>query len=136
MPPRAPPLQVLGDGAACCELVACVVRRHGRRLPIARFLQFDQPKRRLLRATERSRPGASAKPPNGRPAPLYARPPLGSGVSGAGRRRAVSAPPDLRCRLVVAFARLVHLVGALARPLAAGTSTVPGGAELVGHLRP
>ena len=22
-------------------LVACVVRRHGRRLPIARFLQFD-----------------------------------------------------------------------------------------------
>ncbi len=27
----------LGDGAACGELVACVVRRHGRRLPIARF---------------------------------------------------------------------------------------------------
>ena len=40
--------------------LACVVRRHGGRLPIARFLQFDQPKRRLLRATERSRPGASA----------------------------------------------------------------------------
>ena len=33
----------LGDGAARCELVACVVRRHGGRLPIARFLQFDQP---------------------------------------------------------------------------------------------
>ena len=32
----------LGDGAACCELVPCVVRRHGGRLPIARFLQFDQ----------------------------------------------------------------------------------------------
>ena len=32
----------LGDGAACCKLVARVVRRHSRRLPIARFLQFDQ----------------------------------------------------------------------------------------------
>ena len=42
----------------------------------------------------------------------------------------------LRCRLVVTFARPVDLVGALARPLAAGTSTVPGGAELVGHLGP
>ena len=33
----------LGDGVACCELVACVVRRHGRRLPVARFLQFHKP---------------------------------------------------------------------------------------------
>ena len=32
----------LGDGAAGGELVACVVRRHGGRLPIARFLQFDK----------------------------------------------------------------------------------------------
>ena len=32
----------LGDGAACGELVACVVRRHGGRLPIARFLQFHK----------------------------------------------------------------------------------------------
>ena len=32
----------LGDGAACGELVPRVVRRHRRRLPIARFLQFDQ----------------------------------------------------------------------------------------------
>ena len=32
--------------------------------------------------------------------------------------------------------RPVHLVGALACPLAAGTGAVPGGAELVGHLRP
>ena len=31
---------------------------------------------------------------------------------------------------------LVDLVGALARPLAAGAGAVPGGAELVGHLRP
>ena len=37
---------------------------------------------------------------------------------------------------VLAFARLVDLVGALTRPLAAGASAVPGGAELVGHLRP
>ena len=33
----------LGAGAAGCELVARVVRRHGGRLPIARFLQFHQP---------------------------------------------------------------------------------------------
>ena len=33
-------------------------------------------------------------------------------------------------------ARLVDLVGALARPAAAGTSAVPGGVELVGNLRP
>ena len=32
----------LGDSAACCKLVPCVVRRHGGRLPIARFLQFDE----------------------------------------------------------------------------------------------
>ena len=37
----------------------------------------------------------------------------------------MSALPDLRCRLVVAFARLVDLVGALARPLAAGAGAVP-----------
>ena len=42
----------------------------------------------------------------------------------------------LRCRLVVTLARLVHLVGALARPLAAGTSAVSGGVELVRNLRP
>ena len=42
----------------------------------------------------------------------------------------------LRCGAVLAFAGLVHLVGALARPLAAGAGAVPGGAELVGHLRP
>ena len=42
----------------------------------------------------------------------------------------------LRGGAVLAVARLVDLVGALARPLAAGTSAVPGGAELVGHLRP
>ena len=41
-----------------------------------------------------------------------------------------------RCGAVLAFPRLVHLVGALACPLAAGASAVPGGAELVGHLRP
>ena len=107
------------------------MRRHGGRLPIARFLQFDE-----AGGCERlsgCRPGASAKPPNGRPAPLYARPTLGSGVSGVGRR---APPPALRCGAVLTFARPVHLVGALARPLAAGASTVPGGAELVGHLRP
>ena len=38
--------------------------------------------------------------------------------------------------LVVTLARLVHLMGALARPAAAGTGAVPGGAELVGHFRP
>ena len=42
----------------------------------------------------------------------------------------------LRCRLVVTFARLVDLGGALARPLAAGTGAVPGGVELVRNLRP
>ena len=41
-----------------------------------------------------------------------------------------------RCGAVLAFPRLVHLVGALPCPLAAGTGAVPGGAELVGHLRP
>ena len=43
--PRLPARLVaeLGDSAACGELVACVVRRHGRRLPIARFLQFHKP---------------------------------------------------------------------------------------------
>ena len=46
------------------------------------------------------------------------------------RRRAGDPGARLRCGLVVAFAR------ALARPLAAGTSAVAGGAELVGHLRP
>ena len=50
------------------------------------------------------------------------------------------APPGragaLRCRLVVTFARLVDLVGALACPAAAGAGAVPGGAELVGNLRP
>ena len=55
-PLRAGLIAELGDGAAARELVACVVRRHGGRLPIAR------------------RPGASAKPPGGRPAPGYARP--------------------------------------------------------------
>ena len=41
-----------------------------------------------------------------------------------------------RCGAVLAFARLVDLVGALPCPLAAGAGAVPGGAELVGHLRP
>ena len=48
----------------------------------------------------------------------------------------VAADGALRCRLVVTFARLVDLVGALPCPLAAGAGAVPGGAELVGHLRP
>ena len=34
------------------------------------------------------------------------------------------------------FARLVDLVGALARPLAVGAGAVLGGVQLVGHLRP
>ena len=42
----------------------------------------------------------------------------------------------LRCRRVLRFARPVYLVGALTRPLAAGAGAVPGGVELVGHLRP
>ena len=50
------------------------------------------------------------------PAPLGAR---GPGVSRGGP-----------------FLALVDLVGALARPAAAGAGAVPGGAELVGHLRP
>ena len=50
--------------------------------------------------------------------------------------RPPAPPPDLRCRLVVTFARLVDLVGALACPLAAGAGAVPGGAELVGNLGP
>ena len=33
----------LGDGAARCELVTRVVSRHGRCLPITRFLQFHKP---------------------------------------------------------------------------------------------
>ena len=37
---------------------------------------------------------------------------------------------------VLTFARLVDLVGALARPAAAGAGAVPGGVQLVGHLRP
>ena len=40
----------------------------------------------------------------------------------------------LRCGAVLAFARMVDLVGALARPLAAGA--VAGGVQLVGNLRP
>ena len=36
---------------------------------------------------------------------------------------------------VLAFARLVDLVGALARPLAAGAGAVPGGVQPVGYLR-
>ena len=46
----------------------------------------------------------------------------------------VHAP--LRGGAVLAFARLVHVVGALARPLAAGAGAVPGGVQLVGNLRP
>ena len=42
----------------------------------------------------------------------------------------------LRGGAVLAFARLVHLVGALACPLAAGAGAVPGGVQLVGNLRP
>ena len=62
--------------------LACVVRRHGGRLPIAR------------RPARRSRGGA------------------------------------VLARLVV------DLVGALARPAAAGAGTAPGGVQLVGNLRP
>ena len=58
----------LGDGAASSELVARVVRWHAGRLPIARFLELHQAKRRLLRATARSRPGASV-PTRARPRP-------------------------------------------------------------------
>ena len=56
---------------------------------------------------------------------------------GASRRasyRAALAP--VRYGAVLAVARLVDLVGALPCPLAAGTSAVPGGAELVGNLGP
>ena len=42
----------------------------------------------------------------------------------------------LRGGAVLAFARLLYLVGALARPLAAGAGAVPGGVQLVGNLRP
>ena len=55
-----PPVAELGDGAACCELVPCVVRRHGRRLPIARFLAIRRgrcPGR--YERLGRGRPGAS-----------------------------------------------------------------------------
>ena len=57
---------------------------------------------------------------------------------GDSRRASYQGGPGaiLRCGAVLAFARLVDLVGALARPLAAGASAVPGGAELVGNLRP
>ena len=41
-----------------------------------------------------------------------------------------------RCGAVLAFARLVDLVGALPRPLAAGAGAVPGRVELVGYLAP
>ena len=49
---------------------------------------------------------------------------------------AAALAPFLRCGAVLAFARLVHLVGALPRPLAAGAGAVPGGVQRVGHLRP
>ena len=42
----------------------------------------------------------------------------------------------LRRRALLPFLRLVHLVGALACPLAAGAGAVPGGVQLVGNLRP
>ena len=42
----------------------------------------------------------------------------------------------LRSGAVLAFARLVDLVGALARPLATGAGAVPGGVQLVDNLRP
>ena len=70
----------------------------------------------------------------------------GSGERGAGSGGAVvvSWPLDvprrawrrLRGGAVLAFVRLVDLVGALACPLAAGAGAVPGGVQLVGHLRP
>ena len=50
--------------------------------------------------------------------------------------RAPAALGALRCGAVLAFARLVHLVGALARPAAAGAGAVPGGVQLVGNLGP
>ena len=71
---RARLVAELGDGAACGELVPCVVRRQGRRLPIARFLQFDQTGagccERLSGADPeptRSRPGADPEPTRSRP---------------------------------------------------------------------
>ena len=58
------------------------------------------------------------------------------GLSRCGNRPNPDPERPLRCGAVLAFARPVDLVGALARPLAAGAGAVPGGAELVGHLRP
>ena len=120
-------------------LVPCVVRRHGGRLPIARFLQFDQPS---AGCCERLRGAAPERVPNRRTAvqrpSTRARPWEAVPVVQSGARPPAPPPPppDLRCRLVVAFARLVHLVGALARPLAAGAGAVPGGVQLVGNLGP
>ena len=57
----------------------------------------------------------------------------GAPVGPCPRRR---AGRRLRCCAVLPFACLVDLVGALPCPLAAGTSAVLGGAELVGHLGP
>ena len=49
----------------------------------------------------------------------------------------LTRPGGRLCRgAVLAFARLVDLVGALARPLTAGAGAVPGGVQLVGYLRP
>ena len=111
--------------------------RPGRRLPIARFLQFDQPGagccERLSGADPERVPNrrTAGRRPSTRARPWEAV----SAVLGGERPPPPPAPsPDLRCGAV--FARPVHLVGALARPLAAGASAVPGGAELVGHLRP
>ena len=55
---------------------------------------------------------------------------------GASRRASYQGGPGavLRGGAVLPVARLVDLVGALARPLAAGA--VPGGVQLVGNLRP
>ena len=76
-------------------------------------------KRRLLRATARSRPRSecqnrrtAVQRPSTRARPWEAVPVVQSGA------RPPAPPPDLRCRLVVTFARLVDLVGTLARPLA------------------
>ena len=65
-------------------------------------------------------------------------------AAGSGGAVVVSWPLDvprrawrrLRGGARLAFARLVDLVGALARPAAAGAGAVPGRVQLVGNLRP
>ena len=76
------------------------------------------------------------KPPDRVPAVTDPAPILWSWPAPGVVMRRTGGPGALRCGAVLAFARLVDLVGALARPLAAGTGAVPGGVQLVGNLRP